>query len=65
MIIILAALGLSIVHINRTLKQLRREGAIRLKAGSVTLVNRARLMVLAFYQSTRDTSEGRLRDLVA
>ncbi|WP_374471750.1 Crp/Fnr family transcriptional regulator [Phenylobacterium sp.] len=43
------ALGLSLVHINRTLKQLRREGHILLKGGSVTLLNRHRLAAIAFY----------------
>jgi CRP-like cAMP-binding protein len=44
------ALGLSIVHINRTLQQLRREGLISLRAGTVTLHNRHRLDALACYQ---------------
>lgn len=43
------ALGLSLVHINRTLKQLRREGRILLRAGSVTLIGREKLAALAFY----------------
>ncbi|HVI31073.1 Crp/Fnr family transcriptional regulator [Phenylobacterium sp.] len=43
------ALGLSLVHINRTLKQLRREGHIVLKSGSVTLLRREKLAGLAFY----------------
>lgn len=45
------ALGLSIVHINRTLQQLRREGLISLKGGTVTLHNRQRLDALACYQA--------------
>jgi DNA-binding transcriptional regulator YhcF (GntR family) len=45
------ALGLSIVHINRTLQQLRKEGLISLKAGTVTLHNRHRLDSLACYQA--------------
>lgn len=44
------ALGLSIVHINRTLQQLRREGLISLKGGAVTLHGRQRLDALACYQ---------------
>lgn len=43
------ALGLSLVHINRTLKQLRREGHILLKGGSVTLLGRQKLAAIAFY----------------
>jgi len=45
------ALGLSIVHINRTLQQLRRAGRITLKAGMVTLHDRAKLSSYAFYES--------------
>jgi CRP-like cAMP-binding protein len=45
------ALGLSIVHINRTLQQLRRAGRITLRAGSVTLHDRAKLSAYAFYES--------------
>lgn len=44
------ALGLSLVHINRTLKQLRAEGHILLRGGSITLVNRPKLAALAFYE---------------
>lgn len=43
------ALGLSLVHINRTLKQLRRDGHVVLKGGSVTLIRREKLAALAFY----------------
>jgi CRP-like cAMP-binding protein len=43
------ALGLSLVHINRTLQHLRREGHIVLKRGAVTLPNRQKLAALAFY----------------
>ena len=46
------ALGLSLVHINRTLKQLRQEGLILLRGGSVTLLNRNKLAALAFYESS-------------
>jgi CRP-like cAMP-binding protein len=45
------ALGLSIVHINRTLQQLRRTGRITLKGGSVTLHDRAKLSAYACYES--------------
>lgn len=43
------ALGLSNVHINRTLQRLRRERLIEIKAGSVTLRDRERLAALACY----------------
>jgi len=45
------ALGLSIVHINRTLQQLRRSGRITLKAGSVTLHDPAKLSAYACYET--------------
>lgn len=44
------ALGLSVVHINRTLQQLRREGLIVVRRGSVTLSQRHKLAALASYQ---------------
>jgi CRP-like cAMP-binding protein len=44
-------LGLSVVHINRTLKQLRQEGAVMVKAGTVTLHNRARLAAAVGYRA--------------
>jgi CRP-like cAMP-binding protein len=43
------ALGLSIVHINRTLKELRRDGSVSIKAGAVTLQNRPKLALAACY----------------
>lgn len=43
------ALGLSLVHINRTLTQLRRQGHIVLSGGSVTLVDREKLSAIAFF----------------
>jgi hypothetical protein len=39
------------VHINRTLQQLRRAGRITLRAGSVTLHDRAKLSVYACYEN--------------
>jgi CRP-like cAMP-binding protein len=45
------ALGLSVVHINRTLQQLRRAGRITLKAGTVTLLDRPKLSLYACYES--------------
>lgn len=50
-------LGLSIVHINRTLQHLRREGLITLKAGTVTLHDRRRLAALCCYQMTGEDAE--------
>jgi CRP-like cAMP-binding protein len=44
-------LGLSVVHINRTLQQLRREGMLTIGRGAVTLHQRRRLASLACYQS--------------
>ncbi|WP_309091269.1 helix-turn-helix domain-containing protein [Phenylobacterium sp.] len=45
------ALGLSLVHINRTLTQLRREGHILLRGGSVTLLSREKLSAIAFFHA--------------
>lgn len=50
-------LGLSIVHINRTLQQLRREGLIVLSCGSVTLRNPARLAANACYRVAEGAAE--------
>ncbi|CAN7387734.1 Crp/Fnr family transcriptional regulator [Phenylobacterium sp. LjRoot225] len=44
------ALGLSVVHINRTLQQLRREGLLTIGRGMVTLHQRHKLAALACYQ---------------
>jgi|GEM_PF-1678052 len=44
------ALGLSVVHINRTLQQLRREGLITLGRGAVTLHHQHKLSAIAYYQ---------------
>jgi CRP-like cAMP-binding protein len=51
------ALGLSVVHINRTLKGLRKEGWVCIKAGSVTLRNRPRLATASCYRSEADDLE--------
>jgi CRP-like cAMP-binding protein len=45
------ALGLSVVHINRTLRELREKDLVLIKSGSVTLNNRPKLMALSGYQS--------------
>lgn len=41
------ALGLSVVHINRTLQQMRREGLVSFEAGDIQLNKRAALAQLA------------------
>ncbi len=46
------ALGLSIVHVNRTLQQLRRGGLIELRSGVAVLPDRAMLAELCGYEST-------------
>jgi hypothetical protein len=43
------ALGLSVVHINRTLKELRQDGAVVIKMGLVKLADRQRLAASAYY----------------
>ncbi|WP_336487263.1 Crp/Fnr family transcriptional regulator [Methylobacterium nigriterrae] len=43
------ALGLSVVHTNRTLQQLRRDGLIRMSGVKVTLVDAAALAALSDY----------------
>jgi len=48
------ALGLSVVHINRTLQQLRREGVLTIGRGMVTLHQDQRLTALACYQATAE-----------
>jgi CRP-like cAMP-binding protein len=44
------ALGLSIVHINRTLKQLRRERMIEMRAGSLRVIKPAALATIADFR---------------
>lgn len=43
------ALGLSLVHVNRTIQQLRSDGLIELRSGAVTLTKPAKLMALVDY----------------
>jgi CRP-like cAMP-binding protein len=43
-------LGLSAVHVNRTLQDLRREKLITLEAGTLTIENLERLMELSFFK---------------
>jgi biotin operon repressor len=52
------ALGLSVVHINRTMKQLRQSGSVVFKSGSVTIRDPERLAAMAQYQSPLAPSEG-------
>lgn len=47
-------LGLSIVHVNRTLQQLRREGLLVYRSGQVTLPDRDRLTDIASYVAHAD-----------
>jgi CRP-like cAMP-binding protein len=44
-------LGLSIVHVNRTLQQLRREGLITLRAGRAVIPDVERLAALAGWEA--------------
>jgi DNA-binding transcriptional regulator LsrR (DeoR family) len=41
------AMGLSVVHVNRTLQQLRADGLISLRSNLVTVLNWARLRAAA------------------
>lgn len=52
-------LGLSIVHLNRTIRQLRAAGTIALKARMVTLPMRTRLSILAPHIRDATASGGR------
>jgi CRP-like cAMP-binding protein len=49
-------LGLSVVHINRTLQQLRRDGMLTIARGTVTLHQRHKLASFACYQSEAQLS---------
>jgi CRP-like cAMP-binding protein len=44
------ALGLSLVHVNRTMQQLRRDRLIELKPGRVTILDRERLELLSDFR---------------
>jgi CRP-like cAMP-binding protein len=59
------ALGLSVVHINRTLQQLRREGMVTIRRGSVTLHQRHKLATLAYYQANGQPSRATGAGLLA
>jgi CRP-like cAMP-binding protein len=45
------ALGLSIVHLNRTLQQMKRERLIEMRRGWVDLLDVSRLIFVGDYQS--------------
>ena len=60
------ALGLSLVHINRTLQQLRRDGLLEIRASSLRLLDADRLAAIAEYQPPRQPVVARdRRDLSA
>jgi CRP-like cAMP-binding protein len=44
------ALGLSLVHVNRTVQQLRRDGLIELKSGVALILDRERMELLCDYR---------------
>ncbi|WP_052120944.1 Crp/Fnr family transcriptional regulator [Inquilinus limosus] len=48
------ALGLSIVHVNRMLQQLQREGLIRLKRGRLEMLEETRLAAIGHVPDRRD-----------
>jgi CRP-like cAMP-binding protein len=54
-------LGLSIVHVNRTLQQLRREGLLTYRAGSIGLPDRVRLASVSGYALQLATNEPQRR----
>jgi CRP-like cAMP-binding protein len=45
------ALGLSIVHLNRTLQQLRRDGIVEVKGGAARIIDGGRLRNIADFQA--------------
>jgi CRP-like cAMP-binding protein len=55
------ALGLSVVHINRTLQQLRRDGLLDIKGSSLRLLDPGRLATIAEYKSPCTPSSTRSR----
>jgi len=46
------ALGLTSVHVNRTLQLMRREGLVDIRSGHLTLMDPERLSQLADYRPT-------------
>jgi CRP-like cAMP-binding protein len=51
------ALGLSIVHVNRVLQQLRRDGLIQLQTGRAELIDIPRLIAISGYVSVAERAE--------
>jgi CRP-like cAMP-binding protein len=51
------ALGLTSVHLNRTLQAMRRDGLLDLRAGTVTLPDRARLEKIVDYKPPRISAD--------
>ncbi len=49
--IIADAMGLSVVHLNRTLQQLRREGLIEFRNGTVRILKPAQLAAIADFRT--------------
>jgi CRP-like cAMP-binding protein len=56
------ALGLSIVHINRTLQQLRRDGLLDVRGSSLRLLDARQLMTISDYQPPCTPSVAGRRD---
>ncbi len=52
------ALGLTSVHVNRTLQHLRRDGVLELRSGTVTLPDRIRLEKVVDYKRARVSADG-------
>lgn len=52
-------LGLTSVHVNRTLQAMRRDGLIQLRGGIITLLDRAQMERLTGYKSARVSSDDR------
>lgn len=51
------ALGLTSVHVNRTLQAMRRDGLLKLQGGMITLLDRDRLERLVDHKPTRISSD--------
>lgn len=51
------ALGLTSVHVNRTLQAIRRDGLLTLRGGMMSLPDRARLEKLVDYKPARVSSD--------
>lgn len=51
------ALGLSVVHVNRTLQQIRRDGLIELRSGGVVLHDLENIEAMADWQPLPDAAE--------